>query len=133
MTAHFVAPNTSPEKNLMLDQLVGFAIRYYQDFVKPEKFYRAPNKQEAAALESLATVLDGTGPDADASELQTQVYEVGKEHGFENLRDWFKACYEVLFGQTQGPRMGSFIALYGVAKSASLIRRALSGEDLAKG
>ncbi len=127
------APNASPEKNLMLDQLVGFAIRYYQDFVKPEKFYRAPNKQEAAALESLATVLDGTGPDADASELQTQVYEVGKEHGFENLRDWFKACYEVLFGQTQGPRMGSFIALYGVAKSASLIRRALSGEDLAKG
>ena len=68
---------------------------------------------------------------ASAEEIQTEVYEVGKRHGFENLRDWFKACYEILLGQEQGPRMGSFIALYGVEESANLITRALVGEGLA--
>ena len=127
------APYASPEKNPMLDQMVGFAIRYYQDFVKPKKSYRAASEQETAALEDLATALSGTAPDTDARELQNKFYEIGKEHGFEDLRDWFKACYEVLFGQAQGPRMGSFIALYGITESVSLIRRALAGEDLSKG
>ena len=68
---------------------------------------------------------------ASAEDLQTEVYEVGKRHGFENLRDWFKALYEILLGQSQGPRMGSFIALYGVAETVALIEKALAGEDLA--
>lgn len=69
---------------------------------------------------------------SEAEELQTEVYEVGKRHGFENLRDWFKALYETLPGQSQGPRMGSFIALYGVNETVALIDRALKGEDLAE-
>ncbi|MBL23994.1 MAG: lysine--tRNA ligase [Rhodospirillaceae bacterium] len=124
------APEASPEKNPTLDAMVGFAIRYYQDFVKPTKSYRAATEQEQAALGDLAAALDDMAADAEASDLQNQVYEIGKSHGFENLRDWFKACYEVLFGQEQGPRMGSFIALYGVAETATLIRRALAGDDL---
>jgi lysyl-tRNA synthetase class 1 len=70
-------------------------------------------------------------PGASAEDIQYEVYEVGKRHGFVELREWFKALYEVLLGQSQGPRMGSFIALYGVAEMVSLIQRALAGEDLA--
>jgi lysyl-tRNA synthetase class 1 len=66
--------------------------------------------------------------DATAEALQNEVYEVGKRHGFANLRDWFKAIYEVLLGQSEGPRMGSFIALYGRNETIALIRRALAGE-----
>jgi lysyl-tRNA synthetase class 1 len=67
---------------------------------------------------------------ASAEDIQTQAFEVGKRHDFESLRHWFKACYEILLGQDQGPRLGSFIALYGVAETLTLIRRALAGEDL---
>ncbi|TAG23104.1 MAG: lysine--tRNA ligase, partial [Rhodobacterales bacterium] len=66
------------------------------------------------------------GLDADA--LQTMVFAVGKEHGFEPLRDWFKALYEVLLGASEGPRFGGFIALYGVAETLALLDRGLAGE-----
>ena len=62
----------------------------------------------------------------DPLDLQTEVYEVGKRHGFENLRDWFKSLYEVLLGQSEGPRMGSFIALYGVDAMIKLIEDKLA-------
>ena len=57
---------------------------------------------------------------------QPKLHETGKRHGFTNLRDWFKALYEVLFGQEQGPRMASFIVLYGVCETAALARKALA-------
>ena len=66
----------------------------------------------------------------DASVVQTVVYEVGKRHAFEDLKAWFKALYEILLGQEQGPRMGSFIALYGLGETVALIERALAGENL---
>ena len=121
----------SPEKNPFLDALAGYAVRYYHDFIKPEKSYRAPTDAERAALDELKTYLEGLSGNEDADTIQTEVFEIGKRHGFENLRDWFKAMYEVLLGQSQGPRMGSFIALFGIAQTASLIDRALKGEDLA--
>ncbi|MEK9725485.1 MAG: lysine--tRNA ligase, partial [Rhodospirillaceae bacterium] len=68
--------------------------------------------------------------DADPEAIQTEVYEVGKRHGFENLRDWFRCLYEILLGQEQGPRMGSFIALYGLEETKALLDRAVAGEDL---
>jgi hypothetical protein len=61
--------------------------------------------------------------DADAEAIQFEVYEVGKSHGFDNLRDWFRALYETLLGSEQGPRMGSFIALYGIAGTRRLIAK----------
>jgi lysyl-tRNA synthetase class 1 len=124
------APTASPQTDPILDSLVGYAIRYYQDFVKPSKKYRAPSEMERAALEDLVAELEKLPAGASAEDIQTEVYEVGKRHDFESLRDFFKACYEILLGQDQGPRLGSFIALYGVAETLTLIKRALAGEDL---
>ena len=120
------APAANPKDNPGLDRLVGHAIRYYDDFVKPVKRYRAPTEKERAALEDLARVLDNFGNERDAEKVQYEVYEVGKRHQFEPLRDWFRALYEVLFGQTQGPRFGSFAVLFGCAETAVMIRTALA-------
>jgi lysyl-tRNA synthetase class 1 len=126
------APEASPESAPMLARLVHHALAYYKDFVKPAKRYRAPSEIERAALEELDTELAKLPAGADVETIQTEVYEVGKRHPFENLRDWFRALYEVLLGQSQGPRMGSFIAIYGIAETRRLIGRALKGEDLGK-
>lgn len=120
------APDATPESNPMLDRMVGYALAYYRDFVMPGKSYRPATDQERAAMSDLAERLRGPDVGASAEEIQNLVYEVGKEHGFENLRDWFKALYEVLFGQSQGPRFGSFVALYGVGESIDLIESGLS-------
>ena len=126
------APDAAPATAPLLDRLVGHAIAYYRDFVKPAKRYRAPDERERAALAELAGALDALPEAADAEAIQTQVYEVGKRHGFEPLRNWFRALYEVLLGQSQGPRFGSFVAIYGVGETAALIRRALAGENLGR-
>ncbi|OYQ35890.1 lysine--tRNA ligase [Niveispirillum lacus] len=120
------APGASPETVPFLDKLVGYAVTYYQDFVKPTKQYRSPSDQERAAISDLRTVLDGLATDTPADQLQNQVFEVGKKHGFTELRTWFQALYEVLLGQTTGPRMGSFVALYGVKETVAMIDWALS-------
>src|SRR6201999_1488022 len=117
------APGANRQDNPGLDRLVGYALRYFEDFVKPTKKFRAPTDKERAALEDLASVLDGFGDERDAEKVQFEVYEVGKRHQFEPLRDWFKALYEVLFGQTQGPRFGSFAVLFGWVEKAGMIRR----------
>jgi lysyl-tRNA synthetase class 1 len=120
----------SPESEPMLDALVGHAVAYYRDFVKPAKAYRAPSEMERAALADLLRELEALPDEADGEAIQTQVYEVGKRHPFTDLRAWFQALYEILLGQSQGPRIGSFFALYGLDDSRALIRRALAGEDL---
>ena len=120
------APPATPETSPLLDELVGYALAYYRDFVKPAKAYRQPTDQERAAMQDLAARLGELEPGLSAEEIQNEVYEVGKRHGFENLRDWFKALYEVLFGQSQGPRFGSFVALYGIEESIALIEGTLS-------
>lgn len=124
-------PELTPENAPMLDRLVGYALAYYRDFVKPTKTYRPPTDQERAAMTDLCERLGAIDGAADAEALQTIVYEVGKAHGFDNLRAWFQGLYEVLLGQSSGPRMGGFIALYGVDETVALLGRALSGEDLA--
>ena len=124
------APDASPASETLLDELVGHAIRYYSDFVKPNKHYRSPGEMERVALEELAGELTQLQQNSTAEDIQTLVYEVGKHHSFDSLRDWFKALYEILLGQEQGPRMGSFIALYGVDETINLIQRALAGEDI---
>ncbi len=123
-------PEASPEANPILDELVRFAIRYYTDFVKPNKRYRTAKDQERAALEALVKALESLPAGTSAEEVQNQVYEIGKSFEFDPLRDWFRALYEILFGQEQGPRLGSFIALYGVGETVTLIERALAGENL---
>ncbi|MEM1318146.1 MAG: lysine--tRNA ligase, partial [Pseudomonadota bacterium] len=115
----------TPDNNLKLDELVGYAIAYFRDFVKPTKSFRPPSDQERAAMEDLASRLLAMADDSDGETLQTEVYSVGMEHGFENLRDWFQALYQVLLGQDQGPRFGSFAALYGKDRTVEMIREAL--------
>ena len=131
---HFISryrPDAAPETAPMLDRLVEYAINYYQDFVRPAKSYRKASDAERDALIDLADRLKALPKDVDAEEIQTQVYEVGKRENFADQKDWFKALYEILLGQSQGPRMGSFMALYGMDESLALLERAINGEDLA--
>ena len=122
------APDATPQTHPQLDRLVGYAIRYFNDFVKPTKSFRAATGQEAAAMSELASRLDEVEDATDAEVIQTLVFEVGKKHEFEPLRNWFKALYQVLLGQDQGPRFGSFIALYGVEETKALIAKGLAGD-----
>ena len=109
-----------------LDRLMDFALSYYEDFVKPTKVYRPATKIELNAFHALQDRLKALPSDTtDAETIMTEVYSAGKDAGFENLRDWFKACYEVLLGQSQGPRMGGFIALYGINDTLDLIAESL--------
>ena len=123
--------DATPERHPILDQLVGYALNYYRDVVKPTKRYRAPSADERAALEDLVATLAALPVASSAEDIQHEVYEVGKRHDFASLRDWFKALYEILLGQDQGPRMGSFIALYGLTETIALIHHTLAGDDLA--
>ena len=144
------APEAGPETHPGLDQAAGFAVRYFQDFVKPTREFRAPTEAEAAALEELALCLEdreaardviarknaaagsddpvNEDPWADEETLQSIVFAIGKTHGFEPLRAWFSCLYEVLLGAAQGPRFGGFIALYGREETVALIRAGLAGE-----
>jgi lysyl-tRNA synthetase class 1 len=123
------APGASPQTHPRLDQLCGYALAYYEDFVRPLKKYRPASDKEREAFLDLLTRFEQLPQDiTDAEAIQAEVYAVGKAHGFEPLRDWFKALYEVLFGQERGPRFGSFVAIFGLAETAALIRRALAGE-----
>jgi lysyl-tRNA synthetase class 1 len=121
------APGTSPAADPELDELIGLAVTYARDFVAPHLKRRAPTEAEAAALSDLDSFLAELTPDTPADEIQNGVFEVGKRHyGKERLKDWFQAAYETLLGSSQGPRLGSFIALYGVDNSRGLIAEALS-------
>lgn len=124
-----LAPDATPEKYPVLDRLAEYAVAYYRDFVRPTKKYRLPDDTERHALEVLEKELAAAPPNASAEDLQNIVYEVGKANGFaDRLRDWFRAIYEVLLGQSQGPRFGSFIELYGIENTRVLIRKGLAGE-----
>ena len=118
-------PEAAPETHPELDKRLDYALAYFRDFIAGALFHRSPSESEATALRDLDTRLATLPDDVDAETIQNQVYEVGKTHPFENLRDWFKALYETLLGTSHGPRMGSFIALYGVENSRKLIAEAL--------
>ena len=144
------APDATPETLPDLDAAVGYAVRYFNDFVKPMKTYRLPNELERAAMEDLVRALRSGDyaldliarknamvgntdalPEVNFSDeefLQSIVFAVGKVHEIEPLRDWFKALYEVLLGASQGPRFGGFIALYGLEDSIQLIEDGLAGK-----
>jgi lysyl-tRNA synthetase class 1 len=110
-----------------LEEMVRLAVNYGRDFVAPTLHRRAPDAREKDALAELDARLAGLPADAPAQAIQNEVYEVGKARfGQEALRDWFRALYETLLGSSQGPRMGSFIALYGIENSRKLIAEALA-------
>ena len=122
-------PDATPESEPMLDRLMGYALNYYEDFVKPSKTYRLPSDKEKAALLDLAERLKALPADTTDGELiQNEVYAVGKAHEFEPLRAWFQALYEILLGASQGPRFGSFAAIYGLEQTIALLEAGANGE-----
>jgi lysyl-tRNA synthetase class 1 len=121
------APEASAETHADLDAAAGFAVRYYNDFVKPAKVYRAPTDLERQALIALRDGLKAWDQGLDGDALQSLVFACGRER-FDPMRDWFKALYEVLLGASQGPRFGGFIALLGIEESIALIDKGLAGE-----
>ena len=118
-------PKTHPD----LDQAVGFAVAFYNDFVKPNKIYREASEVEREAILDLREKLANYNGDLDAESLQSVVFSCGRER-FDPLRKWFQALYEVLLGASQGPRFGGFIALYGIEETIALIDSALEGKFL---
>nr|WP_312163560.1 lysine--tRNA ligase [Brevundimonas diminuta] len=126
-------PDATPDNEPVLDRLMGYALNYYEDFVKPSKTYRLPDDKEKAALLDLAERLEALPADTtDGEIIQGEVYAVGKAHEFEPLRAWFQALYEVLLGASQGPRFGSFAAIYGLPQTIELIEKGAAG-GLAEG
>ncbi|HQT54690.1 MAG TPA: lysine--tRNA ligase, partial [Phenylobacterium sp.] len=110
-------PGATPQSQPLLDRLSDYAINYYEDFVKPSKTFRLADDQEAAAMSDLVARLRALPAGADAEAIQNEVFEAGKAAGFEPLRLWFTALYEVLLGQSQGPRFGSFAAIFGLERT----------------
>ena len=115
--------NAKPDSNPILDSLTVHAIKYFKDKLKPNKIYKKPNVEEKKALTNLANKIEKISENMPPEEIQTIVYSVGKESGYEkNLRDWFKLIYQVLFGDIDGPRMGFFVSFFGVKETVKLIK-----------
>ena len=110
------------KEHIILDQLTEYAINYFKDKVEPNKKYKKPNSIEKKALENLIVKLKELNQSLSPEEIQTYIYTVGKENGYEkNLRDWFKLIYEVVFGEANGPRIGFFISFFGLNETIKLI------------
>ena len=108
----------------ILDNLVEYALKYFTDIVMPNKKYRKPNEKEKKALQDLVNRLKDCKDSMDPEAIQTIVYSVGKDNGYqENLREWFKAIYEIIFGDQDGPRMGFFISFFGIKETIELINK----------
>ena len=117
----------SKKDNPIFDKLIDYAIKYFNDVIKLKKIYKKPNDTEKAALEALVNALEKCDDDMQPEDIQTNIYTVGKENGYkENLRDWFKLIYEVVFGDENGPRMGFFISFFGVQETKELIKDKIS-------
>ena len=114
--------NILEEEHPIFNNLIGYAIKYFNDVIKVKKKYKKPNQDEKNALASLIETLDKCNDEMTPEEIQTLIYSTGKENGYsENLRDWFKLIYEVVFGDENGPRMGFFISFFGVNETKDLL------------
>ena len=110
----------------IFDKLISYAIKYFNDVIKSKKIYKKPNESEKIALKALVNSLNNCNDAMKPEDIQTTIYTVGKENGYkENLRDWFKLIYEVVFGVENGPRFGFFISFFGVQETKELIKSKL--------
>ena len=114
--------NINEKEHSIFDSLINYAIKYFNDVIKQRKKYKKPNENEKKALESLIEVLGRCDDKMEPEDIQTLIYSAGKDNGYkENLRDWFKLIYEVVFGDENGPRLGFFISFFGVKETKQLI------------
>lgn len=116
------APDVTPQKAPYLDHMTSFVVNYYNDFVKSKKQYIAPTDRNKELLSQIATMLSELSGDETAEEIQNAIYAIGRDAGYENLRDFFKEIYQILLGQEKGPRLGTFFKLYGIAETIKLIQ-----------
>ncbi len=119
------AKDATPENAPYLDHMTEFAVNYYNDFVKSKKEYITPNDKQKALLLQISGMLKGLSGEETGEEIQNEIYAIGREAGYENLRDFFKEIYQILLGQSQGPRLGSFFKLYGIQDTIKLIEKAI--------
>ncbi len=119
------APKAHSQSAPYLDQLVDYAIHYYNDFIRSKKIYRKPNHEDAKILQEIIKELKSLDKTADSQEIQNTLYHIGKNSHYTDLREFFQTTYEILLGQSQGPRLGSFIALYGIEETIELIKQIL--------
>ncbi len=113
----------SEKEQPIFDNLIDYAIKYFNDVIKIKKNYKTPNADEKKALEALVNTIDKCNDKMLPEDIQTLIYTTGKENGYaDNLRDWFKLIYEVVFGDQNGPRMGFFISFFGVNETKKLIK-----------
>ncbi len=136
------APDVTAQTHPQLDKLLVYAVRYFRDFVRPNKTYRVADDVEHQALESLSHVLAGLPRDVSAEDIQTALYDIARPiPRYQDLKakgatperpgvsnEWFNMLYQVLLGESRGPRFGSFVALYGLPETRRLIADALAGE-----
>jgi len=115
------SPESNPHNAPYLDHMIGYAITYYNDFVKKTKKYMVADDHQKKLLNQIKEMLVNSSPDISAEEIQNQIYAIGTNAGYENLRDFFKELYEILLGSPQGPRLGSFIKLFGIEETIKLI------------
>ncbi len=119
--------NIEEKEYPIFDKLIEYAIKYFNDVIKINKKYKKPNEQEKLALNELIKILDQCNDEMSPEDIQTKIYTTGKENGYkDNLRDWFRLIYEVVFGEENGPRMGFFISFFGVKETKQLIEEKIS-------
>ncbi len=114
----------NPNINQEFDRLIDYALNYYNDFILPKKIYvKIDNNNKNVFVDIINVLENDISSDTTAEDIQTLLYEVGKKHNFENLKDFFKLVYQVLLGQDQGPRLGSFIKLFGIRETIDYIKK----------
>ncbi len=125
-----LSKKTQEEKdNSFINKLIKGVIKYNKDIISDKVKYKNPNKDEMVIFNDLIESLKRLPQDADAETIQTEIYQIGKNHKFENLRDWFRLIYQVLFGKDDGPRFGTFVAIYGVDKTIDLINEKIGSKN----
>jgi lysyl-tRNA synthetase class 1 len=122
VSRHF--PDVDCSEGSFISCLASYAMNYYEDFVKPYKVYREPLENERKILQTLAERLRALPARSSAEEAQQVFYDVARDV-YSNMREFFLMLYEVLLGQKEGPRWGSFTVLYGIEKTVALIEDCL--------
>ena len=112
------------DNNPEFDRLIDFALNYYEDFILPKKKFLEIDGSNKEVFIDIINVLENEVTENSSSEdIQTLLYEIGKNHEFENLKDFFKLVYQVMLGQDQGPRLGSFFKLFGLSETIDYLKK----------
>ncbi|MBD22846.1 MAG: lysine--tRNA ligase [Alphaproteobacteria bacterium] len=119
-------PKINKKENKLLNELLEYGVVYYKQFILPNKKYRNPTEKEKEGFKKLIDILKNSSANDEAEEIQTKIYEIGMSLEFKNLKDWFSAFYQVILGQDQGPRLGSFIKFYGIEKTIILLKEKIN-------